>query len=354
MSWSCGIVGLPNAGKSTLFKAITALDVTIESYPFSTIDPNKAVVSLPDRRLPALAELSSAVKVTPATIEITDVAGLVKGASRGEGLGNQFLGHLRNVDLLIHVVGGYNRQEENNETTMEKLGTVNFELCLADIEVIERRRDKLEPKAKSGDKKARSELNLLVKTHDYLNRGMMLSGVSFSDEEADFLAGLSLLTRKKIIYVYNTDEDSLFNPDLSGFHENEEVIPICASLEAELAELPEEDKKVFLDAYGMQSSRIDELLDRCFKMLDLAVFYTIKGSETRAWVVPSGMAAVKAAGKVHTDMERGFINVEVIPWHILLASGSISRARERGLCRTEGRDYPVEDGDVLFFRFRSD
>ncbi|MFO8192810.1 MAG: redox-regulated ATPase YchF [Bacillota bacterium] len=353
MSWSCGIVGLPNAGKSTLFKAITSLDVTIESYPFSTIDPNKSVVPLPDRRLPALAELSCADKITPATIEITDVAGLVKGASRGEGLGNQFLGHLRDVDLLIHVVGAYNRQEENSKSIATKVETVNLELCLADIEVVERREDKLEPKAKSGDKNARAELNLLAKTLDYLNRGLMLSQVKFTEEEISFLANLSLLTRKKMIYVYNTGEDSPGNPDLSGIPEKYEAIPICVSLEAELAELPAEEKKVFLDAYGMQTSRIEELLARCFILLDLAVFYTIKGSETRAWIVPSGIPAIKAAGKVHTDMEKGFINVEVVPWDVLLTAGSLARAREKGLCRTEGRNYPIEDGDVLIFRFRA-
>jgi ribosome-binding ATPase len=353
MSWSCGIVGLPNAGKSTLFKAITSLDVPIESYPFSTIDPNKAIVPLPDRRLPALAELSGADKITPATIEITDVAGLVKGASRGEGLGNQFLGHLRDVDLLIHVVGAYNRQEENSKSIATKVETVNLELCLADIEVVERREDKLEPKAKSGDKNARAELNLLAKTLDYLNRGLMLSQVKFTEEEISFLTNLSLLTRKKMIYVYNTGEDSPVNPDLSGIPEKYEAIPICVSLEAELAELPAEEKKVFLDAYGMQTSRIEELLARCFVLLDLAAFYTIKGSETRAWIVPSGIPAVKAAGEVHTDMERGFINVEVVPWNVLLSAGSLARAREKGLCRTEGRNYPIEDGDVLIFRFRA-
>jgi len=353
MSWSCGIVGLPNAGKSTLFKAITSLDVTIESYPFSTIDPNKAVVPLPDRRLPGLAELSGATKVTPATIEITDVAGLVKGASRGEGLGNQFLGHLRDVDLLIHVVGAYNRQEENSENTASKIETVNLELCLADIEAVERRQSKLEPKAKSGDKSARAELDLCAKTLDYLNRGLMLSQIHFTEEETNCLANLSLLTRKKMIYVFNMGEDSLNNPDLSGIPEKYEAIPICASLEAELAELTVEEKKIFLDAYGMQSSRIEELLVRCFNLLDLVAFYTIKGSETRAWIIPAEMPAVKAAGKVHTDMEQGFINVEVVPWDVLLSAGSLPRAREKGLCRTEGRDYPVQDGDVLFFRFRS-
>jgi len=352
MAWSCGIVGLPNAGKSSMFKALTALDITIESYPFSTINPNKAIVPLPDRRLSALADMCCSEKVTPGTIEIYDVAGLVKGASRGEGLGNQFLGHLRDVDLLIHVVAGYDLLPEDRETPLARLETVNLELCLADLEVLARRRQKVEPKLKSGEKAAQRELDGLNRMEEYLNRGLFLRGLELSGEEKAVTEQLSLLTLKEMIYVYNMDDELFLNPDLSFFPPGSPVVPVCAELEAELTELPEEEKSAFLEAYGILESRTELLLQECYNHLGLCTFYTVKGNEARAWVVPARIKAVEAAGKVHTDMERGFINVEVIAWDFLLAEGSLARARERGLARVEGRDYPVEDGDVLFFRFR--
>ncbi len=353
MAWSCGIVGLPNAGKSTMFKALTALDVTIEKYPFSTIDPNKAVVPLPDQRLFELGELCNSEKITPATIEITDVAGLVKGASRGEGLGNQFLGHLRSVDLLIHVVAGFEQLSDNGTTPLSRLETVNLELNLADLEVLARRRQKVEPKLKSGDKTAQFELDLIDRLDEYLNRGASLRDLHFSPEEKLVLDQLSLLTRKEMIYVYNLSEDLFLDADSSFFPAGSPVIAVCARLEAELIELPAEERATFLEAYGIKQSRTEKLLQACYNHLELATFYTVKGDEARAWVVPAGIRAVEAAGKVHTDMERGFINVEVLAWDLLLAEGSPARAREKGLSRVEGRDYPVQDGDVLFFRFRS-
>ncbi len=352
MAWSCGIVGLPNAGKSSMFKALTALDITIESYPFSTIDPNKAVVPLPDQRLNALAELCCSEKVTPATIEIFDVAGLVKGASRGEGLGNQFLGHLRDVDLLIHVVAGFDLPPEDRETPLARLETVNLELCLADLEVVARRRQKVEPKLKSAEKSARRELEVLNRLEEHLNRGLFLRSLEFSRDEIAVTDQLSLLTLKEMIYIYNLDEDMFLNPDLSFFPPGSPVIAISARLEAELAELPPEERNTFLEAYGIEESRTEKLLQECYNHLGLCTFYTVKGNEARAWVVPAGIRAIEAAGKVHTDMESGFINVEVIVWDDLLAEGSPARTREKGLARVEGRDYPVEDGEVLFFRFR--
>ena len=352
MAWSCGIVGLPNAGKSTMFKALTALDVTIEKYPFSTIDPNKAVVPLPDQRLTELAELCQSALVTPATIEIFDVAGLVQGASRGEGLGNQFLGHLRDVDLLIHVVAGFDLASGEREAPVSRLETVNLELCLADLEMVARKRQKVEPKLKSGDKTAHRELEALSRLEEHLNRGLFLRDLNLAKEEKLFTDQLSLLTSKEMIYVYNLSEESFNDPDTSFFPTGSPVIPICANLEAELIELPEEERATFLEAYGISESRTAQLLRECYTHLGLSTFYTVKGDEARAWVVPSGIRAVEAAGKVHTDMASGFINVEVITWERLLAEGSLPRAREKGLARVEGRDYLVQDGDVLFFRFR--
>ena len=352
LAWSCGIVGLPNAGKSTLFKALTALDVTIESYPFSTIDPNKAVVPLPDQRLGALAELCNSEIVTPATIEVYDVAGLVEGASRGEGLGNQFLGHLRDVDLLIHVVGGFEGAGEDIASPSSKIEIVNLELNLADLEVISRRRQKVEPKLKSGEKGAKAELELLSRLEEHLNRGDPLRELEFSREEKMILDQLPLLTLKAMVYVYNLSEDNFLDPDVSVFPSNSPVIPMCASLEAELADLPPEERGPFMEAYGIQKSRNEELLQACYKHLGLATFYTVKGNEARAWVVPENLPAVEAAGKVHSDMASGFINVEVIGWHTLLEEGSLTKARDKGISRVEGKNYPVRDGEVLFFRFR--
>ncbi len=352
MAWSCGIVGLPNAGKSTIFKALTALDVTIENYPFSTIDPNKAVVPLPDKRLSALAEVSNSDKVTPATIEIFDVAGLVKGASRGEGLGNQFLGHLRDVDLLVHVVGGFDLEPTDTETPLARLDTVNLELCLADLEVVGRRWQKVEPKLKSGEKTAHKELEVLKRFEEHLNQGLFIKLLDFSKEDKAVLEQISLLTLKEMIYIYNLDEESFLDPDMSFFPPEAPVVPTCAGLEAELTELQADEKKTFLEAYGMKESRTEVLLRKCYNHLGLSTFYTVKGDEARAWVVPAGIRAVDAAGKVHTDMERGFINVEVISWSELIEERSLARAREKGLARVEGRDYAVKDGDVLFFRFR--
>ena len=352
MAWSCGIVGLPNAGKSTLFKALTSLDVTIENYPFSTIDPNKAVVPIPDQRLSSLADISGSDKVTPATIEIIDVAGLVKGASRGEGLGNQFLGHLRNVDLLIHVLSGFDLSGNEGDDPLLRIDIVNLELSLADLDVINRRRLKLEPKIKSGNPTIRFELDLLSRLEDSLTRGATLRSYSYTRDEKLVLEPLALLTLKEIIYVYNLSEELLAHPDLSIFPRDCLVVPVCARLEAELVELPLSERKLFLEEYGLHHSRAEQLLEDCYSRLNLSAFYTVKGREARSWVVPDGIRAVEAAGKVHTDMQQGFINVEVITWAKLIETGGLTKAREKGLCRVEGKDYQVKDGDVLFFRFR--
>lgn len=351
MTWSCGIVGLPNAGKSTLFKALTSRSVTIENYPFSTIDPNKAIVTIPDPRLDALAGLCGSEKITPATIEIIDVAGLVKGASSGEGLGNKFLGHLRNVDLLIQVVADYDKAVPPDNDPFLRMEIVNIELGLADLEVISRRKHKLEPKLKSAERsEAQSELELLSRLENQLNHGLPLRDTALSGTERAVLSDLSLLTLKKMIYVINQAEgstlESLKAPDGSPF------FYICAGLEAEMVDIPSNERADFMEIYGLEESRAALLLKECYNLLELAAFYTVKGVESKAWVVPAFIRAVDAAGKVHTDMGKGFINVEVFSWELLVTEGGPSRAREKGLSRVEGRDYKVQDGDVLFFRFR--
>lgn len=353
MSWSCGIVGLPNAGKSTLFKALTALDVTIENYPFSTIDPNRAIVPIPDSRLDALADLSKAEKVTPATIEVIDVAGLVQGASRGEGLGNQFLGNLRAVDLLIHVLAGFGDIAPSEGDFSTRLETVNIELGLADLESLTRRLQKLEPQLRLGEKAAKREAQLLRHAEDHLNKGLPLRCLELTGQEKEVLGELSLLTLKKMVYVLNLSENKLGSVNLSYFPQDSVVIPLCASLEAELIELPEDERETFLNAYGLSESKTLELLRECYRMLELITFFTIKGNETRAWVVPANIRAVEAAGKIHSDMKQGFINAEVVKWSDLINAGGITGAREKGLSRVEGRDYPVQDGEVIFVRFRN-
>ncbi len=353
MSWSCGIVGLPNAGKSTLFKALTALDVTIENYPFSTIDPNRAIVPIPDSRLAALADLTKAEKVTPATIEVIDVAGLVKGASRGEGLGNQFLGNLRAVDLLIHVLAGFGDVATSEGDLSTRLETVNIELGLADLESIARRLQKLEPQLRLGEKAAKSEALLLRRAEEHLNKGLPLRCLELTGQEKETLRELPLLTLKDMVYVFNLSESNLGLVDLTDFPQGSVVIPLCASFEAELVELPEDERETFLNAYGLTESKTLELLKECYRLLELITFYTIKGNETRAWVVPANIRAVEAAGKIHSDMEQGFINAEVVKWIDLIDAGGITGAREKGSSRVEGRDYPVQDGEVIFVRFRN-
>lgn len=358
MAWSCGIVGLPNAGKSTLFKAITALDVTIESYPFSTIDPNKAAVPLQDRRLETLAAQCASSKITPAVIQVVDVAGLVKGASRGEGLGNQFLGELREADLLIHVVAGFDCGFDPKADLSFRAAIVNIELGLADLDTVSKRKQKVLAKSKSGAKQAFCEAAFLDRLAAHLNYGAPARLYPLRPEEKAIYNALFLLTAKQMIYVLNQPEENLTDAPpatLARLAEDAKspVFTLCARLEAEIAELPAAERAVFLDEYGLKESRVQLLLKECYNLLGLITFYTVKGTEARAWIVPAGTRAIEAAAKVHSDMARGFINVEVLPWEGMLEAGSTAGARDRGFLRVEGRDYPVRDGDVLLFRFRN-
>ncbi len=358
MSWSCGIVGLPNAGKSTLFKALTMVDAAIDNYPFTTIDPNIAVVPLHDPRLGTLAALCSSKKTTPPVIRIVDVAGLVKGASRGEGLGNRFLGELRNVDILIHVVAGFEPFEDGGDDPASRAAVVNMELVLADLETLARRREKISPQLKSGAPEAAAELVFLERLEGHLQRGLPARLLDADTSEKVFLDDLFLLTAKKMIYVFNEREnDGHVSPperlvEMARVEESP-FIPIRARLEAEIGELPDDDKKLFLAEYGLKESQVQGLLDECRLLLDLITFYTVKGEESRAWLLPRGSTALEAAFKVHTDMGKGFIKAGVIPWDRLAELGGISAAREQGALRTEGRDYSLADGDVLYFHFRA-
>ena len=353
MGWNCGLVGLPNAGKSTLFKALTKQNVSIDSYPFSTVDPNRARVPISDPRLDELATMCNSTKKTPATIEVIDVAGLVKGASRGEGLGNQFLGHLRNVDLLIHVVSAFDVNPTDEWCKVEeRINTINIELCLADLETVLRRIEKNKVKGKSGDKATLQEMSILEYTGNCLNQGCGIISCQIEPGDKKCLEPLNLLTAKKMLFVLNTSEqlDAVHFGD--GFSQNSFVVPVCAKLEAELSDLGEDDLKEFLQEYGLNELQSKKLLTSCYQYLELISFYTVKGTEAKSWVVPCGTNALDASAKIHSDIKQGFINVEVVDSSVLVSAGSLSSVREKGMSRIEGKEYIVQDGDVLFFRFR--
>ena len=356
MSWSCGIVGLPNAGKSTFFKALTAIDVPIDSYPFTTIDPNVAVVPLKDPRLEALAALCGSTKVTPPAIRIVDVAGLVEGASRGEGLGNRFLGELRNVDLLLHVVAGFSQLEGAGESPASRAALINLELTLADLETVARRKEKVRGQQKGSPVQSTAELNFLDRLEQLLLQGEPARLFPAGESEKEYLERLFLLTSKKMLYIFNQDENGAPPPrgmiELARA-EGSPMVSLCARLEAEIGELPEEEKGFFLKEFGLEESRVDELLRQCYRLLDLLTFYTVKGEEARAWFAPRGVTALEAAFMIHTDMGRGFIKAEVISGESLVEAGSLTAAREAGVLRTEGRDYPLADGEVIYIHFRS-
>ena len=355
MSWSCGIVGLPNAGKSTLFKALTAVSVPIENYPFTTIEPNVAVVYLKDHRLAVLAELLSSVKATPPAIRIVDVAGLVEGASRGEGLGNRFLGELRSVDLLIHVIAGFEQFAGEGTDPASRATLINLELILADLETVARRGEKIRAQQRSGSREAAAELLFLDRLERELQAGTPARLLSVNPFEEECLNQLFLLTSKKMLYLYNRAESGAAAPETLqrlARDDGSPLLSLYARLEAEIGELPDEERELFLQEYGLQESQVQELLRACYHLLDLVTFYTVKGEESRAWFAPRGTTALEAAYMVHTDMGRGFINAEVIFWEALVEAGGLAGARERGTVRTEGRDYPVADGEVFYFNFR--
>ena len=353
-----GIVGLPNVGKSTLFNAITSAGAESANYPFCTIDPNVGMVSVPDTRLDALCELYHPKKVTPAVVEFVDIAGLVKGASKGEGLGNQFLGHIRAVDAIVHVVRCFEDENivhvDGSIDPMRDIETIELELVLSDMEILERRLDKTR-KLLKGDAKLQGEVSLLERLHAHFEAGKPARSFETTEEEAEILKGIELLTAKPVIFAANLDEsgESSYLEVLREYAATQgaQVFPICAKIECEIAELPKEERAEFLAELGMEQSGLDRLITLCYELLGLISYLTAGEPEVRAWTITKGTRAPQAAGKIHSDFERGFIRAEVIRFEDLIACGSTAAAREKGLMRSEGKEYVMQDGDVVLFRF---
>ena len=360
-----GIVGLPNVGKSTLFNSLTKAGADVANSPFCTIDPNVGVVAVPDERIKKLGEMYHSKKITPAVIEFVDIAGLVKGASKGEGLGNQFLANIRECDAIVHVVRCF---EDANIThvdgtidPMRDIETINLELIFADLDVLERRISKVAKTARM-DKEAAKELELLQRVKAVLEQNKPASSMEIDDEdERKLMNGYQLLTWKPVIYACNVSADDI--PDDGASNEGvqkvkayakengSEAFVLCAEMEAEISELEDDEKQAFLDDLGIKESGLDKLIKASYRTLGLMSFLTAGEDETRAWTIKIGTKAPQAAGKVHSDMERGFIKAEVVNWEVLLKEGSLAAAREKGLVGMQGKDYVVQDGDVCLFRF---
>jgi GTP-binding protein YchF len=359
LSFTCGLVGLPNAGKSTIFAALTGADTLIAPYPFSTLEPRRGIVPLPDPNLEALAGTLRPAKVTPATLEIMDIAGLVEGASRGEGLGNQFLSHIRGTDALLHVVRCFSNEEISQPTgeldPAKDAEIVNTELLLADLEVVERRLERTRKTARAEPGAARSELGFLGECREALGRGLPLHRLPCSEEGRRLMKELGLLTVKPVCYVANVDRGDpgslALARRLEAFADGAPVIAIDGKLERELAELPPEERAGFARELGIDGSALARLAEIGYRLLGLITFYTVVGEELRAWSLPAGATALDAAAKIHTDLARGFVRAEVVTVAEFLASPAWTTLRDRGLLRVEGRDYRVRDGDILTIRF---
>ena len=359
-----GIVGLPNVGKSTLFNAITNAGAQSANYPFCTIEPNVGVVAVPDPRLDKLAEMYQPEKFTPATIEFVDIAGLVKGASKGEGLGNKFLSNRRECDAIGHVVRCFDNDDiihvDGSVDPKRDIDTINVELILSDIEMLDRRIDKTQ-KLLKGDKKYQTELDFFKRVKEALDAGKSARSVECTEDEAELLKSVALLTNKPIIYAANVSEDDFAKGIENNKYvnsvkevaasEHAAVLPICAESEAEISDMDYEEKAMFLSEMGLESSGLDRLITECYSLLGLISYLTAGKPEVRAWTITKGTKAPQAAGKIHTDFERGFIRAEVVAFDDLMACGSMAAAKEKGLVRSEGKDYVMKDGDIVLFRF---
>ena len=363
MSLTASIVGLPNVGKSTLFNAITKAGAEMANYPFATIEPNVGMVEVPDKRLERIQELIPAKKIVPTTFEFTDIAGIVKGASKGEGLGNQFLENIRQTDAIVHVVRAFDDTDITSVSgkvdPIEDIDTINLELVMADLDAVNKRLAKVQRAAKGRDKEALAELEVLNKIKPVLENGQSVRSIAFNDQEQKIVKGLFLLTSKPVLYVANIAEEDMADPDANKYMDaikehvkgDGEVIGVAAAAEEQIAEMDEEEKADFLEMEGVEEPGLNRLIRAAYKLLGLETFFTAGGPETRAWTFKKGTKAPQAAGIIHSDFERGFIRAEVMSFADLDELGSVQAVKEAGKLRLEGKEYVMQDGDIVEFRF---